>query len=174
MTFPITVYNADSSQEISSEKKWQKFISAYQLIQAAGGIVVNPDTFVLLMKRNDMWDFPKGKVEPDESIRDAAFREVTEETGLSMLTILSPCLTTYHTYTENGIPILKETHWFLMFAGTPYPLTPQTEENITLLQWHHPDVVGGFLSLSYPSLQAVWNDILANKNTNYLFQQQYT
>ena len=55
-------------------------------VRAAGGIVVRPSkkgAKVLLIHRpryND-WSFPKGKVDPGESFKQAARREVLEETG---------------------------------------------------------------------------------------------
>ncbi len=56
-------------------------------VRAAGGVVVrrkSGEVQVLLVHRPryDDWSFPKGKVEPDERWRDAAVREVLEETGL--------------------------------------------------------------------------------------------
>jgi 8-oxo-dGTP diphosphatase len=61
-------------------------------VQAAGGVVwrrrpgdEGPDGIdVLLVHRPkyDDWSFPKGKLDPGESHREAAVREVQEETGL--------------------------------------------------------------------------------------------
>ena len=48
----------------------------------------NGDGNVLLLKRDsgqhcgDLWSFPGGKIEPGESPKIAAIRELTEETGL--------------------------------------------------------------------------------------------
>ena len=39
----------------------------------------------LILRAFRYWDFPKGLVEPSEDPRDAAVREVTEETGLAAL-----------------------------------------------------------------------------------------
>lgn len=41
---------------------------------------------VLLEKRSDsgMWGFPGGRIEPGESVTDAALREVREETGFTV------------------------------------------------------------------------------------------
>lgn len=37
---------------------------------------------MLLIQRNGRWDLPKGKVEPGETLLQAALREVEEETGI--------------------------------------------------------------------------------------------
>jgi 8-oxo-dGTP diphosphatase len=58
------------------------------VIEAAGGVVwrrgAKRGLEVLLIHRDryDDWTFPKGKLEPDETHRQAALREVEEETGL--------------------------------------------------------------------------------------------
>ncbi len=58
------------------------------MIEAAGGVVwrrtANGSVKVLLVHRPryDDWSLPKGKLDPGESARDAALREVEEETGL--------------------------------------------------------------------------------------------
>jgi len=58
------------------------------MIEAAGGVVWRRTTSgsvkVLLVHRPryDDWSLPKGKLDPGESARDAALREVEEETGL--------------------------------------------------------------------------------------------
>jgi 8-oxo-(d)GTP phosphatase len=60
------------------------------LVRAAGGVVVRAATAggateVALVHRPayDDWSFPKGKLESGEDERDAAIREVAEETGLT-------------------------------------------------------------------------------------------
>jgi len=62
--------------------------SVEPVIEAAGGVVwrraATGAVQVLLVHRPryDDWSLPKGKVDEDESHRDAALREVEEETGL--------------------------------------------------------------------------------------------
>ena len=54
-------------------------------IMAAGGIVlrgnVRPRFAVVRLRREKAWVLPKGKLQPREHPRDAARREVLEETG---------------------------------------------------------------------------------------------
>ena len=53
---------------------------------AAGALVRPPDgTEVLLLHhaREDRWCFPKGHVDPGETAREAAVREIAEEAGLA-------------------------------------------------------------------------------------------
>ncbi len=55
---------------------------------SAGAVVVRrfPEGWrCLVLRAYRNWDFPKGMVEPDEAPRDAAQREVWEETSLSDL-----------------------------------------------------------------------------------------
>lgn len=53
-------------------------------VVAAGAVVWRPRREVLLVHRPryDDWSLPKGKLDPGESHRRAALREVEEETGL--------------------------------------------------------------------------------------------
>jgi 8-oxo-dGTP diphosphatase len=58
------------------------------MIEAAGGLVWKvtpkgvPKVLLIHRPRYDDWSIPKGKLDPGESHREAALREVEEETGL--------------------------------------------------------------------------------------------
>lgn len=105
-----------------------------RFIVAAGGLVKNESGELLLIFRNGKWDLPKGKLEKNEQTAVAAVREVREETGLQQVELLREYARTYHTYTQGGKHILKETAWFLM-QGKRGATIPQTEEGITRIAW---------------------------------------
>lgn len=126
----ITIYG-DNPEFLFNE-----FSSLYKQIEAAGGIVRNQKDEILFIFRLGKWDLPKGKIEKGESIREAALREIEEETGLKELEIISKATTTYHTYTERNLTkVLKTTHWFHMIARGSQTPTPQAEEGITEATW---------------------------------------
>lgn len=71
---------------------------------AAGGVVVGEDgRIVLVLQRANTWSLPKGGVEGEESLLQAARREIFEETGLDNLELIEE-LGTYDRYslTKDG------------------------------------------------------------------------
>lgn len=115
---------------------WDEFQKLFRIIEAAGGIVSNPDNEVLFIKRLGKWDLPKGKMEKGESREESAVREIEEETGLKDVELVNFINTTYHIYVErNGEKILKCTHWFEMNFKGEDTSKPQTEEGITEVAW---------------------------------------
>ncbi len=122
---------------------WKKFI----IIQAGGGLIENEHQEILFMIRRGKWDLPKGKLDSGESIEECALREVTEETGLTGVALKEFLLTTYHTYSENGKHILKESYWYRMLSNSREKLVPQSEEDIQEVKW-----------LKRENLQEVWNN----------------
>jgi ADP-ribose pyrophosphatase YjhB (NUDIX family) len=77
-----------------------------------------------------VWSFPKGRVDPGESIAQAAVREVWEETGLHVKML--PGHTSYIGVGEGAYNI---THYFLMVqtGGTPAP--QEETEKVVLATW---------------------------------------
>lgn len=74
-----------------------------------GVIIRGPGDTILLEKRRDCgwWGLPGGKVEPGESLADAAVREVREETGLAvevthLIGVYSDPRSRIVTYPDNG------------------------------------------------------------------------
>ena len=138
------------------EALWMNFCYGYREILAAGCVVRNREGAFLWIERNGKWDLAKGKVEPEEKIEDAAVREVEEETGIGQLTLVGDLGKTYHTYEENGVPLLKTTFWFLAeHAGGNTPGAPQTIEGITGVHWLPTPVPDHVKSGAYPSILAL-------------------
>ncbi|AWR86592.1 NUDIX hydrolase [Meiothermus taiwanensis] len=80
-------------------------------VLGAGGVLFNPQGQVLLIRdRLGYWCFPKGHLEPGESLEQAALREVEEETGLKG-TVKHKLPTTRY---QNNRGVDREIHWFLM------------------------------------------------------------
>jgi len=131
---------------------FDEFKACFTFIEAAGGVVLRPDGNFLVIKRNDIWDLPKGKLEKGEDFEQAALREVTEETGLRDLRITQPILSTFHTYELNGNLTLKKTKWYEMhYEGRKKPI-PQTKENITDIKWVVPGSTDFIRKNTFPSV----------------------
>jgi 8-oxo-dGTP pyrophosphatase MutT (NUDIX family) len=130
---------------------WKKFL----LVKAGGGLVRNGDGKYLFIFRRGIWDLPKGKLDPGETIEQCAVREVGEETGLRVVQLEAPLLVTYHTYDENGKHILKASHWFRMTASDMAGLKPQQEEQITELRWVGGEAMQVLLRNTFPSIRDV-------------------
>jgi 8-oxo-dGTP pyrophosphatase MutT (NUDIX family) len=117
------------------DKLKKVFFKHFSIVTAAGGLVSNTNEDILMIFRRGKWDLPKGKVDDGETIEQCAVREVQEETGLNNISLGEKIITTYHTYTEFGKHILKESHWYRMKSTTDQKLVPQTEEHITDIKW---------------------------------------
>ena len=134
------------------EYMWRDFCSHYQLIEAAGGIVVNCKREVLWIFRNGKWDLPKGKVESGEKVEDAAVREVLEECSLQDINRKKLLGITYHTYSFKGEAILKKTYWYAMTCSKEQILKPQIEEGIVKVIWADKTKHLSCLSNTYTSI----------------------
>lgn len=133
-------------------------------VRAAGGMVTRDDGMMLLIKRNGRWDLPKGKVEPGETLVQAALREVEEETGIKadcahehiLPTTHYPLPTkTYHIFNLYGGWHLKQTSWFAMQATGRHEAKPQEEEGITGVEWVTRDEWHRRLEGSYGTLRTL-------------------
>ena len=103
------------------------------------GLVAFRGNSVLLMKRNNKWDLPKGKSEENEQRRNTALRECEEETGLrqTYFEISRELFPTQHFASYEGETYLKTTYWFLAkFTGpSDHVFHPQTGEGIVECDW---------------------------------------
>lgn len=126
------------------------------VIQAAGGVVKNASGEVLVIRRNNKWDLPKGKLEKGEGISEGAAREIEEECAVNV-NIIAPLVTTYHLYDEKGKRILKETFWFSAEAKGNPELKPQLEEGITEVKWFRKSEMDTVFNDTYRNIIEVLN-----------------
>jgi len=131
--------------------------SHFKVVKAAGGVVFNGDR-MLLMYRLNRWDLPKGKLDDGERSKEAAAREVEEETGVEVRLDGKIC-TTWHTYTHHGRRILKRTKWYRMTCLDDTNMAPQWEENIERLAWLDKKEVRNALVDSYSSIRYVFEQL---------------
>jgi 8-oxo-dGTP pyrophosphatase MutT (NUDIX family) len=89
---------------------------------------------LLIQHQQGHWSFPKGRLDPGEKPYECASRELREETGLTVVRLLSDLTFTeeYH-LTRNGRRTHKRvTYYAAEVEGEP---TPQLEE-IAACSWH--------------------------------------
>ena len=107
--------------------------------RAAGGYVVPAHPtgtvpVVCAIYRRGVWDLPKGKQDPGETIVDCARREVREEVGIDRVAVQAPLGITSHGYATAKGYVVKTTHWFMM--RTPaQTFAPQRAEGIRRAVW---------------------------------------
>lgn len=128
----IILYNTGSPKEIYTE-----FKALFKVVRAAGGVVRSDfEQTILMIYRRGHWDLPKGKIEIGETKKEAAIREVSEETGLFNIELGKKLITTRHTFKNGkGQRVLKINTWYCMSTPVERALVPQKEENIKKAEW---------------------------------------
>jgi 8-oxo-dGTP pyrophosphatase MutT (NUDIX family) len=141
------------------ELSFKNFCNNFKCIDAGGGLVYDPKTgSYIMILRNGIWDFPKGKMDPGEDPENTAIREVEEECGINGLSIIKPAGVTYHGYLLKGAPVLKRTFWYQMSCEGIKSPKGQIEEGITRVEWIPKEKVGSLLKDSYISLKELWTE----------------
>ena len=106
---------------------------------------------LLILMRNlagsKVWTFPKGHLEPEETPRAAALREVSEETGFDC-EITGDLCTAKYSFVRDGRRVDKDVRWYRMkrLGGDGVVKTP---DEIFGMKWCALDEAGKYLS--YPS-----------------------
>jgi bis(5'-nucleosidyl)-tetraphosphatase len=91
--------------------------------------------FLLLLDGHGNWGFPKGHVEPGESLAEASRREIAEETGLEDLEVRQPLgEITWTVPSRTGGRRDKRCHYFLVETETE-AVNPQRDEGIECCRW---------------------------------------
>ena len=93
-------------------------MSAPAAVDVAVAVLLRPDGTFLLAQRPvkkvyaGYWEFPGGKVEPGETVREALVREIREELGVE-ITAASPWITQVFTYPHATVRLhfYRVTHW---------------------------------------------------------------
>ena len=139
------------------EDTYRKVCAEFLEVNAGGGLVENRRGDYLLIKRNGLWDLPKGHQDPGEDISVTALREVQEETGIEELELCGLICITDHCYKRNGIWHLKHTWWYRMLDRKPLDLIPQMEEDISKAGVAKSSLPP-FLQNTYPSIVEVFRE----------------
>lgn len=137
------------------KESWKRFKSDYQQLDAAGGVVVDERGRLLAIRRLGVWDLPKGKLEKGEKRKAGGQREVEEECGIRVDRVGIRVYTTWHTYSMNGLSILKRTDWYEMEASSGQELIPQKEEAIQRVEWLDEKGVEALMNDTYASIRQV-------------------
>jgi 8-oxo-dGTP diphosphatase len=133
------------------------------LIQVVGGAVVDrlqQPSMLLVARRSapeklaGLWEFPGGKVEPDEEPETALCRELTEELGISVRLGAELPAEAPHGWPLNDRASMRV--WFAEVAqGEPHPLEDHDE-----LRWvsldNHDEVLGlPWIPADFPIVRAL-------------------
>ena len=142
------------------KKLWEIFTKKFPIKDAAGGLVQRNDDKLLFIYRKNRWDLPKGGVEKNELIIEAAQREVKEETGLADLIVINKIGETYHIFSNGNNYRLKRTYWFKMKSGYKGDLSPQKEEGIISAEWISKKRIPEILENAYENIKGIVAEVI--------------
>jgi 8-oxo-dGTP pyrophosphatase MutT (NUDIX family) len=100
---------------------------------SAGGVLARPaasDWQVGLVRAGRYWGLPKGHIEAGESAEQAALREMSEECGIPLhsLVIVARLPPSEYAYRRAGRLTFKRVEHFLVIAPAGVEITPQVNE----------------------------------------------
>ncbi len=86
----------------------------------------NWEVFLIQHNRSGYWGFPKGHAEKGENPRQAAFRELKEETNLDLIELLQEDpLKEQYTFILERKRVFKQVHYFVAIVGGAVKLQKQ-------------------------------------------------
>lgn len=139
-------------------KCWQNLKKRFGIIHASGGLVMNKEGNILMIKRLGLWDLPKGKIKKGEDVLDCAIREVEEECSVFGLGVTGTITSTYHVMRRNKNKYLKVSKWYMMRTDQTSPGIPQYEEGIEKVRWVPLTDIRKKLKKSWPSVREVFKE----------------
>ncbi|MCB1690230.1 MAG: 8-oxo-dGTP diphosphatase MutT [Halioglobus sp.] len=98
------------------------------VVHVAVGVILDTERNILITRRapdahqGDLWEFPGGKVEADESLSQALARELREELGIA-IGRTTELLQIRHDYGDKTV--LLDVHVVWEFSGAAQPLEGQ-------------------------------------------------
>tara|TARA_A100001015_G_C14980745_1_gene709335 strand:- start:853 stop:1587 length:735 start_codon:yes stop_codon:yes gene_type:complete len=120
-----------------------------KISQIAGGIILNDSKVLIVNQKGNSWSLPKGHVEKKESLIQAAYREIFEETGITSLELIH-YLGSYTRYKIGKIPNTedtsekKEIHLYLFL--TSQSVTIQNDPDNPISKWVSINDVSNYLT----------------------------
>lgn len=129
---------------------------------SAGGVVVNPQGNVLVVNQDGVsWSLPKGHIDPDETARQAAEREIKEESGVTDLHFVDE-LGSYERYKigKNGIGEDKSSpkHITIFLLTTNQTSLAPEDPRHPEARWVAPEAVAELLT--HPKDRAFYESIM--------------
>ena len=116
---------------------------------SAGGVVTRDGKVLLVkvenLKGEEVWTFPKGHLDPGESPRQAALREVLEETGYACA-VVAPLTLVRYMFRREGRLVRKRVRWYRMEPVKKAGVPDATE--VRAVRWMGPIEAGA--KLRYP------------------------
>lgn len=140
-------------------RAFEQFARQMKWVEAAGGVVESDGGAVVMIRRNERWDLPKGHREEGESFSQCAAREAEEETGVKVNAVGELLATTLHSYNIYGSWELKLTAWYAM-RGESESLSPQREEGIVCAEWIPRQEIAQRINNSFPTIKKVFSAFL--------------
>ena len=124
--------------------------------ESCGAVIYNGKEYLLLHYDAGHWDFPKGNREAGETCKEAAVREIEEETGINELKFDDFEKKINYVYRRGKDTIFKTVIYFLA----------ESKEKKVVLSWEHQ----GFEWLSYENAL----DRLTYENAQEVFTAAHT
>ena len=111
----------------------------------------------MILRPGGYWEFPKGKQEGDESLKETALRELKEETGMEGVLESEEPMSMEYTFSRNDEAIRKQVTYFICRVPNASVVVPQQSEvndSVWLPLEDLPD------RATYPELKAVARKVL--------------